>query len=89
MRDLCLVFVLICITSCYFRFCNILAEEERAGCFTLNVFHLAVSAMCHFFAMLCDGLQCVLLAFPGYTHLSFGMLTVLILKHHRSKFILQ
>ena len=30
-----LVFVLVCITLCHFKFCNQLDEDERAGCFAL------------------------------------------------------
>ena len=31
-------FVLVCITSCPFKFCNHLDKEERAGCFAFIVF---------------------------------------------------
>ena len=30
-----LVFVLLCITLCPFKFCNHLEEEEKAGCFAI------------------------------------------------------
>ena len=37
---LCWVFVLNVVLKCLFQFCNHLAEEERAGYFTLIVFLL-------------------------------------------------
>ena len=36
-----LVFVLVCITLCPFKFCNHLDEEERAGCFASIVFWMS------------------------------------------------
>ena len=36
-----LALVLLCSSQCPFQFCNHLAEEERAGCFTLIVFLLS------------------------------------------------
>ena len=35
------VFVLVRSSYCPFWFCNQLAEKERAGCFTLNMFMLS------------------------------------------------
>ena len=40
------VFVLVCITLCPFYFCNHLDEEERAGCFALNVFGMSCYCYC-------------------------------------------
>ena len=56
-----------------FHFCNHLAEEEIAGCFTLIVFLLELlivfGALCLFLAVSWVGLQCVIVAFPGHTYL--------------------
>ena len=44
MGVLCLVFVLLCITCVVSSFCNHLAGEEGAGCFTLIAFKCYVTA---------------------------------------------
>ena len=56
-----------------FQFCNHLAEEEIAGCFTFIVFLLlsVFGAMCLFLMVSWVGLQCVIVAFPGHTFLLF------------------
>ena len=56
-----------------FPFCNHLAEEEIAGCFTLIVFSLlsVFGALCLFLTVSWVGLQCVIVAFPGHTYLLF------------------
>ena len=41
-----LVFVLVCITLCPFYFINHLDEEERAGCFVLNVYPMSCYCKC-------------------------------------------
>ena len=51
----CLVMILLCITSCLFKFCNHLDEEVRAGCFTFILWFL-------FTASWVD-LQCVIFFF--------------------------
>ena len=54
-----------------FLFCNYLAEEERAGCFTLIAFLLPCGCYCSLSlphsAVL--GLQCVIVAFSCHTRL--------------------
>ena len=44
-----------------------LAEEERAGCFTLILLWLSVISA----SVSCAGLQSVTVAFPGHAHLPF------------------
>ena len=61
---LCWVLVLWCSSCCPFCFSNHLSEEERAGCLILTVFWLSV--LCLYVTILCVGLQCVIVAFPGY-----------------------
>ena len=41
-----LVFVLVCISACPFKFCNHLDEEERAGCFACIVFWMYCYCKC-------------------------------------------
>ena len=62
---LCLILVLLCSTKCPFELCNHLAEEERAGCFTLIVLlcHLTVIVLSLFLMVPWVGLQCVIVAF--------------------------
>ena len=70
------------ISPCYamhflvtFYFCNHLAKEAIAGCFTLIVFLLALlivcGALCLFLTVSWAGLQCVIEAFPGHTFFNF------------------
>ena len=58
-----------------FHFCNHLADEEIAGCFTLIVFLLALlivfGALCLFLTVSWVGMQCVIVAFSGHTYLFF------------------
>ena len=55
----------ICVGSCFIKQSSC-SEEERAGWFKLLcVLHL-------FLTVPCVGLQCVIVAFPGQTHLLFG-----------------
>ena len=59
---------------CYaFHFHNHLAEEERAGYFILIVFLLlrGFGALSLFLMVSWVRLQCVIVAFPGNTHLPF------------------
>ena len=41
-----LIFVLLCIDLCQFRFCNHLEEEEKAGCFAVVVLHMYCYCKC-------------------------------------------
>ena len=41
-----LLFILICITLCPFKFCNHHNEEERAGCFAFIVFPMPCNCKC-------------------------------------------
>ena len=52
---------------------NHLAEEERAGCFTLAVFLLSCDFWCSVSLPRgpCVGLQCVIMTFPGHAYLLF------------------
>ena len=60
----------------YFRVCNHLGGEKKNGCFTLIAFqcHLTVSVLCLFLTVPWVGLQCVIVAFPGHTHLLFHVI---------------
>ena len=53
----------------FFNHLTDLAENVKAGYFTLIVLLMAVSALCLFLTMLWVGLQCVNVTFPGHTHL--------------------
>ena len=51
-------------------FCNHLAGEERAGCFTFVVF--CISCRCYRSLILIHGVMAyVIVAFPGHIHLLF------------------
>ena len=56
-----------------FQFCNHLAKEGIAGCFTFIVFSLfsVFGALCLFITVSWVGLQCVIVAFPGHTFFLF------------------
>ena len=41
-----LVFVLVCITLCPFKFCNHIDEKERAGCFAFVVLWMSCYCKC-------------------------------------------
>ena len=65
-----LVFVLVSVFLCPFMFCNHLDEDERAGYFVLIVLCLATVNVLWLFLIepfVC--LQCVIVVFPGHTHL--------------------
>ena len=53
--------------------------EERAGCYTFIAFycHTTVSILCFFNTVLYVGLQYVIVAIPGHTHLPFETKLVL------------
>ena len=64
-----MLYVLLWVTLCPFKFCNHLDGEERAGCFTKFV--LLVSRVCCV-ALPCEPwgcLQFVIVVFPDHTHL--------------------
>ena len=74
------LFVRVCDWSlfCYallsvLSFCNHLAEEEIASCFTLIAFLLlsVIGALCLFLMVSWVWLQCVIVSFPGHTYLIF------------------
>ena len=46
MGGLCLVLLLYCYSWCPFSFCNHLADEKKAGCFTLIVSLLSYDCKC-------------------------------------------
>ena len=54
-------FFLVCLLFCPILFCNHLDEEERAGCFAVNVLLLCLTAPL-------VGLQFVIVVFPDHTH---------------------
>ena len=60
---------------CPFLCCNHLAEEERTCCFTLfsSLCYVSVGGLSLFLEIMWFGLQCVIVAFPGHTHLLFGL----------------
>ena len=63
---------LFCGVLCHFWFCNHLAGEKRADCFTLlcSECHVVVFIVLWLFlAVQQIGLCCVIMAIPGYTHL--------------------
>ena len=51
--------------------CNHFEKEERAGCFFLLSYRCLVNVIvgCLYFRVPWVGLQCVIMAFPGHTHL--------------------
>ena len=64
----CKVCVLFCSTLCPFLFCNHVAGEERAGCFTFvaSKCHVDIIVLWLFLTLLWDGILYVILAFPGH-----------------------
>ena len=55
------------------HFCDHLAKQEIAGCFTFNVFLLlsVFGALCLFLTVSYVGMQCVIVAFLVHTYLLF------------------
>ena len=70
-----LIFVLVCITLCLFKFCNHIVEEERPGCFALlsSWCLVSVNVLWPFLTVQWVGLQCVIAVFPDPTLLLFAM----------------
>ena len=68
------VFVLLGITLSPFYFCNLLEEEERAGCIAFTVLHMSFYCKCSVTVSVPRvGLRCVIVVFPDYTHLLFAL----------------
>ena len=66
------VLFLVCITLCPFAFCNHLEEEEKAGCFAVIVLQMYCYCKCYVALPYGPvGLRCVIVVFPGHTHLVF------------------
>ena len=69
------VFVLLWISLCPFYFCNLLEEEERAGCFAFTVLHMSFYCKCSVTLPhgVWVGLRCMIVVFTDNTPLYFAL----------------
>ena len=66
-----MLYVLLCVALCPFKYCNHLDEEERAGCFAWFVFLVSRGGWAALPRGAMGCLRFVIVVFPDHTHLLF------------------
>ena len=71
-----MIYVLLYVTLCPFKYCNHLDGEERAGCFAYFVFLVSRDGWRLFLAVPWGCLRFVIVVFPDHTHLLFLIVSI-------------